>query len=127
MKHRLEFDFVLQHLAGLQNQLIETLRQSPGDATTLAQKRQTDRAIACLNLAAQYQLHPDSEITRLPSIQGNSFGEYRILEVDEMDAPLRVLEKDGEPLWLYEGDLLVKLNHPFQFEQNSSPNKDQTS
>ena len=118
MKHRLTFDIVIGLLKERQSALANELRQTNGDQVTLEAKRQVDRAIACLNLCETYQIHPDAEVIVLPSPR-EAFGEFLVMDVNEMGEVPRPVLQDGEPISLGIGDVVVRQSHPFKFSRKA--------
>ena len=80
MKHRLELHLVISRLRVQQQALVTQLRETRGAADVLEEKRQVDRAIACLEICERFQIHPDSKITMIPDSM-DWMGEFAVVDV----------------------------------------------
>lgn len=90
-------------------QAIATLRETAGDAATLAWKSELDLAIARLQWCTQHAIDGRAVATVLPW-PADAFGSFAVVECNDEGAPVadRMLQRAGEPLVLMPGDLLVR-------------------
>lgn len=108
-------DNVIQGLKAEREQLIQALKtvQAADHAHILEKKLELDTAIQWLEQITSLQLHPPKDyiFAKLPETK-NAFSEYKIVETLESDDPgdwqeLK-LTHEGEELWLYTGDWVLK-------------------
>ena len=115
MKHRLSFSIVMEFLREKQLAAEEELRRTRGNESALEKKRQLDRAIQCLTLCENQQIHPDAEVIELPWPQ-EAFGEMLVVEANETGdrsswVPVIV---EGKEVTLQAGDLVIRQEHIFK-------------
>ncbi|MBX7228958.1 MAG: hypothetical protein K1X48_05080 [Burkholderiaceae bacterium] len=115
MKHRLSFDIVVRLLQERQRAAEDALRRTKGSEVALEEKRQLDRAIRCLALCENYQIHPDAEVIGMPW-PGETFGEMLVVETDETGdkSSWRPVMVEGEEITLQAGDLVIRQKHVFK-------------
>lgn len=108
-------DNVIHGLKAEREQLIQALKtvQAADHAQILEKKLELDTAIQWLEQIELLQLHSPKDyiFAKLPETK-NAFSEYKIVETLESDDPgdwqeLK-LTHEGEELWLYTGDWVIK-------------------
>ena len=118
MKHRMRSDAVLTLLHTQQVARVDPLHAVHPDPAErerqLTMKRPLDRAVACLRLCEQHEIHPDARVHVLPW-PGAHFGGFVLTEVDEADQPLDtpVAAVNGTELNLNAGDLVLQQDPVF--------------
>ncbi|WP_340020771.1 hypothetical protein MHI24_17320 [Paenibacillus sp. FSL K6-1096] len=106
---------IIQGLKVERQQLIHALKtaQAADHAQILEKKLELDTAIQWLEQIDLLQLHPPKDyiFAKLPETK-NAFSEYKIVETLESDDPRDwqelKLTHEGEELWLYTGDWVLK-------------------
>ena len=101
---------IITRLENWRCEVIEHLRQDPGDEEAIAKERELREAIGGLILCNRFGIRPDMRVHELPAVDQGAFSEYRLMwdyETDDRAAWLE-LEQDGEPVRALPGDLLLR-------------------
>ncbi|HTE18858.1 MAG TPA: hypothetical protein VK689_10830 [Armatimonadota bacterium] len=100
---------VISRLESWRDEVIEHLRQVPGDPEAITREQELREAIECLLLCSRYGIRPDMQVCELPAVDYGAFSEYRLMWDYETDvrAAWQELEHEGEPVRAVPGDLLL--------------------